>query len=126
MPIYSFCCDKCSNKFDLQRQILEYEEMIKNLSCPKCKSLKVYRDYQEDNIYSTVKEIRTVGQLAEYNTKKMGGKLKEQEAKKEEEENKKKPWYHDKKYGGATQKEISKMSEKKKKDYILKGKTWDF
>lgn len=121
MPTYNFYCEKCKAKFDLECRISEYDQIFKNIDCPNCSSTdSIYRDYNADNIYSTIREIRTVGQLAEHNTKKMGSKLTEEYAKKKEAEPQK-PWYHNPKLGGATRKEINKMTIEQKRKYILKG-----
>jgi len=92
---------------------------MKNVICPSCASRNIYRNYQEDNVYSTIKDIRTVGQLAEYNTKKMGSKLNEEYEKTKIPE--KKPWYQSEKYGKASKQQINKMTKEQKKDYILGG-----
>ena len=121
MPIYSLYCDDCLQEIEIECKISEYDSRMKQIICPSCSSRKVYRNYESDNIYSTIKEVKTLGQLAEKNTKKMGGKLKEEQEKKQAKEPPK-PWYHDSKLGDASRKEINKMTPEQKKKYILKGK----
>lgn len=121
MPLYNFECQKCESEIELQCSISEYPNLVKNMTCPGCGSIKIYRDYSKDNVYSTVREIKTVGQLAEANTKKMGSKLQE-----EYEKNKPKEevaqWYQNSKLGDASRKEINKMTKEQKKRYVLTGK----
>lgn len=119
MPIYNLYCEDCDQDIEIFCKVSEYETKMKNIVCPNCTSRNVYRNYQEDNIYSTVKEIKTVGQLAEHNTKKMGSKLTEEYEKNKKPENKQ--WYQDSKYGAASRKQINKMTPEQKKKYILKG-----
>lgn len=119
MPEYNFYCEDCDQDIEIFCSISEYDTKIKNIVCPSCTSRNIYRNYQEDNIYSNVKDIRTVGQLAEYNTKKMGSKLQEEADKNKKPEQK--PWYQSSKYGSASLKEINKMTKEQKKKYILGG-----
>lgn len=121
MPVYNFVCEDCNAEIELSCSISEYPEMIEDLNCPACSSKNVHRDYSQDNIYSTVREIRTVGQLAEANTKKMGSKLQEEYEKNKGPEPQK-PWYQDSKFGDASRKEINKMTPQQKKKYVLTGK----
>lgn len=121
MPSYNFKCEDCDSEIELQCSISEYPDLIKNIRCPGCSSVNVHRDYSNDNIYSSVREIKTIGQLAEFNTKKMGSKLQE-----EYEKNKPKEevaqWYQNSKLGDASRKEINKMTKEQKKRYVLTGK----
>jgi hypothetical protein len=118
MPAYTLLCEKCKKHSELFCSISKYDKELKSAICPYCSSAKLHRDYQADNIYSTVKEIRTVGQLADYNTKKMGSKLQEIEEQKPKQE---KQWYQNPKYGSLTRKEINKLTPEQKKKYVLKG-----
>ena len=121
MPTYNFICDNCNQNIELFCSIKEYDKYTKNIACSNCSSKNIHRNYEEDNVYSTVKEIKTIGQLAEANTKKMGSKLTEEYEKNKKEEPKK-PWYQDSKFGSANRKEINKMTNEQKKKYILNGK----
>lgn len=75
MPEYTFECDKCKSVFSITVSIQEYDTVLNKLKCPSCKSSKVYREYACDNVHGHVNEIRTLGQLAEVNTKKYGSEL---------------------------------------------------
>lgn len=120
MPTYNFCCEKCLAKFDIYCLINEYDLTFKKLSCPECASKRIYRDYESEDIRGTVKEIKTIGQLADYNTKKMGSKLQEEAEKNKKPEQKQ--WYQSTKYGDATRKQINSMTPEQKKKYIIEGK----
>ena len=72
MPEYNFSCEKCHHLFSKFWHVSEYDANIKKCKCPSCNSKKVYRDYSDYNITGSVKEIKTIGQLAEANTKKLG------------------------------------------------------
>lgn len=72
MPEYHFICEKCETYSVEYWYISEYDDKIKKSKCHQCGSKKVHRAYDVDNIHTTVKEIKTIGQLAESNTKKLG------------------------------------------------------
>lgn len=78
MPIYHYKCSNCPNDFETFHSIKEPLWKV----CPKCKfeTLSVVLDGAPDIIN---REIKTIGQLAEANSKKMG---KEQIQKKMEED----------------------------------------
>lgn len=75
MPEYTFRCEKCLGDSFLYCSIAEYDDKFKKFKCHQCGSKKVYRLYDADDIYGTVKEIKTVAQLAEANEKKYGKEL---------------------------------------------------
>jgi hypothetical protein len=102
----------------MECSIAEYDNRMKNIVCPMCTSRNVYRDYSSDNIYSSVKEVKTIGQLADKNAKQMSSQIKEHQDKNQKSEQK--PWYHE--YATATNKEINKMTNKQKANYIMEGK----
>lgn len=72
MPEYNFACQKCQHSFSEFWHVSDYDTKIKKCKCPSCKSKKINRDYSNDNVTSSVKDIKTIGQLAEANTKKLG------------------------------------------------------
>jgi hypothetical protein len=120
MPKYTFVCENCGERTEFSWMLAEYDAAIKKAKCYHCKCKKIHRDYQTDDINCKVKEIKTIGQLAEANTRKNKNKINEQAAKESEQKlPEKKPWYHSQ--GKATAKEINKMSEKQKIAYIMRG-----
>lgn len=72
MPEYNFICNKCNSYTVEYWHISDYDDNFKKVKCQHCKSKKVNRVYDLDNVHTTVKEIKTIGQLAEHNTKKLG------------------------------------------------------
>lgn len=72
MPSYTFKCDNCEYELDLICSMKEYDEETADLSCPECKSSDFYRDYFSDCVVTAVREVKTLGQLAERNAKKYG------------------------------------------------------
>lgn len=75
MPEYTFECKKCRELSSLICSISEYDDKFSKYKCPHCKSKMVFRSYIDDDIHATVKEIKTVAQLAEANEKKYGKEL---------------------------------------------------
>ncbi len=74
MPVYTFLCEQCNNKFELTCSISEYDDLYKY--CPVCETDKhMVRDFSEDNVHGSVKNVKTLGQLAEKNRKKYGEEL---------------------------------------------------
>lgn len=72
MPEYTFQCKSCNFQFNEFWQVSQYDKKIKKLKCTSCGSKDVYRNYIEDNVYGGVREVKTVGQLAERNEKRLG------------------------------------------------------
>lgn len=73
MPRYTFKCEKCNEYSELVCTISEYDEKSAKWKCPCCHSKRVHRDYSVDSIFGSVsQEPKTLGQLAERNTKKYG------------------------------------------------------
>lgn len=74
MPNYTYCCNKCDNKFELFFYIKDYTDHPK---CPYCKSLKTSRSYIDDlssiqgSIIKSDNELKTLGDLANRNRDKM-------------------------------------------------------
>ena len=81
MPTYDFRCDSCDKKFEAYQSFKEYDDN-KQESCIACGSSS--HRLVTTPLHCHVKEIRTVGQLAEINTKRDWNKIQEEDAKKEE------------------------------------------
>ena len=69
MPRYTFVCEDCGEYSEMVSSIAEYDKSLAEYECPHCQSKKVVRSYEDDNTYCSVKEIKTVMQLAEANEK---------------------------------------------------------
>lgn len=75
MPEYNFKCDKCNEIFTKVWTISSYDNKIKNLKCPSCKSSKIFREYDLDqvvgNYINGLHECKTLGEYADKQTAKM-------------------------------------------------------
>lgn len=119
MPLYDYECSNCGHTIEDVLQGVDDKPLKR---CPECGKHKLYK-VVTGGIYSSVKEVNTIGSLADENYRKNKSKINEEYAKKKEIEEKnapERPWYH--KYGTATNKEISKMNESQKLRYIMEGK----
>jgi len=116
MPRYSFCCEACSDKFIKSWMIKEYDIEIKKNSCPSCGSNKVFRDYEEDNMVVSYHDVKTIGQLAEKNTKKMGKYELENRMRDDNME-----LHKQNKEVSARRRKINKMTPQQKKKWIMEG-----
>lgn len=123
MPTYDLYCDDCLQEIEIECSISDYDNRMKNIVCPNCTSKNVYRDYSRDNVYSSVRDVKTIGQLADKNAKVNQSKINEMKHKKQESTAEvPKPWYKNDKFGTATPKEINKMSTEQKTKYIMEGR----
>lgn len=78
MQIYTYKCDDCNHVFTRRYTYDNYQDKPK---CPECKENKnVYREYIEDNFYSSIKladsEIKKLGHLAHRNGEKFSDDYK--------------------------------------------------
>lgn len=81
MPTYEFKCNSCNEKFDAYQSFKEYDDN-KQESCVICGSSS--HRLITTPMHCHVKDIKTIGQLAEINTKRDWNKIQEEDAKKEE------------------------------------------
>jgi len=79
MPTYTYCCEKCNQKFELFFHFKDYTDQPK---CCYCSSLKTHRSYVDDakQSISFVKksdsELKTVGDIANRNRDRMSNDQK--------------------------------------------------
>jgi hypothetical protein len=116
MPEYSFNCKKCDCNFSCFWPISSYDKNLVDLSCENCGSSQVFRDYQEDNVVVSYHDIKTIGQLAERNTKKMGKYHLEEKMRQDNMGLHKKN-----KEISAKRRKINKMTAEQKRKYIMEG-----
>lgn len=119
MPEYNFNCSSCNAATSKSWSVSEYDQQLKKVKCDNCGG-KLERCYDLDNVFTSVKDIKTIGQLADSNASKYKSRLNEAAAKKSEETKVEKPWYD--KYTTATSKEINNMTDKQKVRYIMEGR----
>lgn len=80
MPNREYICDKCGHTFEIYQPL--HDKLLKK--CPECKANKLYQNLQ--GITGQVKEVKTLGQFAERQNKKLGTYGLEAKIKKEKEE----------------------------------------
>jgi putative FmdB family regulatory protein len=66
MPNREYICDNCEHSYEVYQPL--HEELHKK--CPKCKKNKLYQNLQ--GITGQIKEVKTLGQFAERQNKKLG------------------------------------------------------
>jgi len=119
MPLYDYECESCSHKLLDVKQSFEDDPLS---LCPECGEPSLNRVIS-GGAYAFVKGVNTVGNLADKNTKNNESLIQENQQRIKESQpstNSSKPWYSQ--YATATNKEVSKMTNKQKAEYILKGK----
>ena len=116
MPTYDYKCESCDYEVEIAHGF--------NAPTPKCETCKhdLKIVINQAPMAFIKGEAKTLGQLSEQNTKKMGryeleDKRHHQQQGKVKEE---KSWWQ--KSGDATSQEIGKMNAKQKAAYIKKGK----
>jgi putative FmdB family regulatory protein len=107
MPTYEYRCDKCGTEVDYYQNIKDKPKR----KCPVCKKNGLSR-LLSACIGFVSREVTTIGQLAERNSKKMGSKIKEEEDRSGKTEAKKKKREISK---------INKMTLSEKIRYIEEG-----
>lgn len=133
MVTRGYICDACEHTFEVQQPL--HEEKLKK--CPQCERETLYQDLRGQ--YHAIREVKTLGQLAERNTKKLGRygldskveQERQKKLKKNQEVLKKsgvdlplekcehKPWYGTLNSESATK--INKMTTEQKAKYIMDG-----
>lgn len=129
MPTYEYQCDKCSHNFDKVQSFKD--KPLKK--CPACKKLALKKVIHAPYY---IPEVKTLGGVAEKNTREMG-KYRLEDKRKSQEDNANKFKLESLKTIGVVpenatelpkvQKSLDKLRDvikdpKKTKDYILKGK----
>ena len=116
MPIYDYECFKedCGYQlYNIEQSLGEDPIEV----CPECKNHTLYRVILSAPIGFTSREVTTIGQLAEKNSKKMGKELVQR---KTEEDNKKRNKPDSSKRD--LNNKINKMNDRQKERYIMDGK----
>lgn len=68
---YCFSCEKCAYEFSK-----EYDwDKIYKPTCPNCSSVEVYRDYSREKVITDDCVPKTLGALADKNSKMKGIKI---------------------------------------------------
>ena len=118
MPTYDYLCNACGHEFE---QVHGFGKTPEPCSCGS-HDIKIV--INQAPVAFVKGEAKTLGQLAEANTKKMGRyELEDHRAKQEKgnlKKQKPKEWWQ--KSGDATKTDINKMSKTQKARYIKEGK----
>lgn len=117
MPTYSYKCSKCKKKHDEFMLFADFDKNKDNVKCPKCGSAS--KQTFDVAPIAFVKEVKSLGQLADKNNKKLGKtKLEEIEGIKQEKKPKRKkaPWY-----GGMNKELAAKLNTGTKQEQIAKA-----
>ena len=81
MPEYTFRCRKCSEATSLFCSISEYDNKKAKVKCSSCKSKKMDRDFETDNIGGfisvSLSDCKTMGQYADKQSEKYSRSQKE-------------------------------------------------
>lgn len=113
MPTYDYRCEDCDTEVNDIFQSFKDDALTK---CPSCGKNSLKRVIY-GGLGCFVKDVKTIGQLADSNWKKMGS------YKRSEIEQSKKKDTDQPAYGKATRKQINKMTTEQKKKYIITGET---
>ena len=117
MPLYDYECDSCGHFLEDVFQKFDDKHLKK---CPECKKNKLRR-LISGGLHASVKNIDTIGKLADHNSKVNKNQIEEAaHAQREANPEPPKPWYH--KHGNATPKEINKMNKQQQIRYIMEGR----
>ncbi len=106
MPIYEYQCQECEHRTDAYQGVKD----APLIECPNCGKHMLERLIS--SVFGFVKEVRTLGQLAEKNTKKAGSKLDTPEADKAKKKKEKQRDIN----------KINRMTNEQKVRYIREGK----
>lgn len=118
MPTYDYKCEECSAELNDIKQSFSDEPLSQ---CPECGKSTLYRVIY-GGLATFVKDVKTVGQLADKNWSNMGSyKRSEIESSKKEETLKNQSPLSS--LGSASKKQINAMSPEQKRKYIITGET---
>lgn len=118
MPTYDYLCNDCGHEFEQSHGFGKTPEPC------SCGSSDIKIVINQAPVVFVKGEAKTLGQLAETNTKNMGRyELEDHRAKQEKgnlKKQKQKEWWQ--KSGDATKTDINNMSKTQKAKYIKEGK----
>lgn len=116
MPKYDYLCDSCGHEINDLYQSFSEDSLIK---CPSCGQDSLNRVIY-GGLGTFVKDVKTIGQLADKNWNSMGRYKKTEIEQKRKEQNlsKESPYSS---FGTASKSEINKMSPEQQKKYIITG-----
>lgn len=113
--LYDYICDECSHEMRDVYQSIKDDALTK---CEACGKEALHRVIY-GGLGSFMKDIKTIGQLADRNWSNMGSYKRSELQESKKNQNKTKSPFSE--FGNASQKEINKMTPEQKKKYIITG-----
>jgi putative FmdB family regulatory protein len=118
MPTYDYLCESCSHEINDLYQSFSEDSLIK---CPSCGQDSLRRVIY-GGLGTFVKDVKTIGQLADKNWKSMG-RYKKSEIEQQRKDAAKSQESPLSSLGKASRTEINKMTQEQKHKYIITGET---
>lgn len=116
MPRYDYKCENCDHQLEDIYQSFSEEALTK---CPSCGEDSLARVIY-GGLGTFVKDVKTVGQLADRNWRSMGSYKRSEIEQQKKDKEVTSPLSA---FGKATRKEINKMTPEQTKKYIITGET---
>lgn len=113
MPLYDYRCNSCDHLMSDVYQRITEDSLV---TCPSCSKDALERIIY-GGIYASVKDVKTIGQLADKNWKDIGH-YKRTEISSQQREKSQTVFPE---AGKASRKEINKMTTEQKTNYIMTG-----
>ncbi|NDD83576.1 hypothetical protein EBZ38_04740 [bacterium] len=116
--LYDYVCAECNNEMTDVYQSIKDDALV---TCPQCGQNALQRVVY-GGLGAFVKDIKTIGQLADNNWTKLGHYKRSEEeaiAKQKMQEQESSSVFSA--FGSASKKEINKMTPEQKKKYIITG-----
>lgn len=113
MPNYSYECQKCKDRFDINQRLAD--KPLKR--CKKCRGKLV----KLIGVPTVFMRGRTVGAIADMNDAKFSDEQKNSISPKKKGTTKEEPWYN-KGLDKKTQKKLSKLNPEQARKYVETGK----
>lgn len=116
MPKYDYLCESCGHEIKDIYQSFSEDALIK---CPSCNQDSLNRLIY-GGLGTFVKDVKTIGQLADKNWKNMSRYKKSEieQSRKDQSQAHESPL---KQFGSASRSQINKMTNEQKKKYIITG-----
>lgn len=116
MPTYDYLCESCSHEINDLYQSFSEDSLVK---CPSCGQDSLHRVIY-GGLGTFVKEVKTIGQLADKNWRSMGHyeKSEIEQSNKDKSKSEESPLSS---FGSASRKQINKMTPEQQKKYIITG-----
>ena len=116
--LYDYVCENCQHEIEDVYQSIKDDALV---SCPLCGQNGLQRVIY-GGLGTFVKDVKTIGQLADSNWKKLGHyRQSEQEETAKQKRQEKENSSVFSAFGSASKKDISKMNPDQQKKYIITG-----